>query len=179
MQSDPALAERVWNELSPRLESIELRSPVERAMLVKVLGQVPLRKGTQALIELALTRQETLESMRGRQFVLLQSANAGGVAQDELFQLWRASEDELLRLDAIEAFSALGGVHSRELLLAVLDDPRATPIEIVYVADRLVHIGPAREVAWQLKRASLRLSEPHAREALQGILWRWYPAPGK
>ncbi|HUR28475.1 MAG TPA: hypothetical protein VM509_09835, partial [Planctomycetota bacterium] len=63
--------------------------------------------------------------------------------------------------------------------IAVLDDPRTTPVEIVYVADRLVRIGPAREVAWQLKRKSLAVQDAHAREALQGILWRWYPAPVK
>ncbi|HTF87921.1 MAG TPA: hypothetical protein VK843_05895 [Planctomycetota bacterium] len=179
MADDPALATRVWSEFRPRLESIEKRPAAERASLVKLIGLIPLREATKALIKLALTQKDELESMRAQRFILRQAVNAGVPAQDELFELWRASSDELVRMDALEAFSALGGDHSRELLLQVLEDPRTTGQEMVFVADRLVRIGPAKEVAWQIKRATLRMQEPHSREAVQGILWRWYPAPKK
>lgn len=177
MADDPELAQRAWDKLSPRLETIELRTRVERAMLIKVLGQIPIERSVERLIAMAPNAPEELEGTRGQRFVLRQSVNAGRVAQDALYELWKKADGALLRLDAIEAFAALGNARSRELLLLVLEDARSTPQERVYAADRLVRIGPASEVAWQIKRASLRIDDPRARAAIQGILWRWYPAP--
>jgi len=177
MQQDSALAQRVWSKLRPRMESLELRSATERSVLIKLLGTIPVPELTQELHRLALASEGELERVRARRFVLMQSVNAGAQAQDALFELWRTAEDATLRLDALEALSAPGNPRSRELLLAVLDDPRASPQELVYVADRLVRIGPAREVAWQLKRAAVRIDDERARQAFQGVLWRWYPAP--
>ncbi len=179
MRADPALAQRVWGALAPQLDTYELRAPVERAMLVKILGQIPVLAATQRLIAMAREAQGELETIRAQRFLLRQCVNAGSIAQGELLRLWGAADDPVLRMDAIEAFSALGGDHTRELLLTVLDSPRTTPQELVFVADRLVRIGPASEVAWQLKRAALRMDDSLAREALQGILWRWYPPPPK
>ena len=177
MRADPALAERVWFSLRPRLEALSLRTPGERAMLIKILGLIPLREVTLMLQELAVASQGDLEMLRAQRFVLMQSVNAGVVAQDALFELWSRSTDPLLRLDAIEAIAAPGGARSRELLLRIFDDPRTTPQELVFIADRLARIGPASEIAWQLKRAAPSIADPIARQALQGILWRWYPAP--
>lgn len=177
MQRDEALAQRVWSKLRPRLESLDRRTSVERSVLIKVLGLIPLRDATQALHQLALVSEGELETVRARRFVLMQSVNAGNEAQDALFELWRTAQDATLRLDALEALSAPGNPKSRELLVRVLDDPRTSAQELVYVADRLVRIGPAHEVAWQLKRAAVRITDERARRAFQGILWRWYPAP--
>ncbi len=177
MRGDPALAQRVFEILAPRLESTVKGPSVERAMLIKILGQIPHPAATSLLLDLALATRGELESTRAQRFILRQSVNAGPAAQDALARLWRTHDDPLLRMDALEALSALGGEHGRELLIEVLEDPRASGQEIVYVADRLVRIGPAVEVAWQLKRAALRIEDGRAREALQGILWRWYPAP--
>ncbi len=177
MLSDPALAQRVFKLLGPRLQSSAPGPSVERAMLIKILGQIPDPAATRMLIDLALATRGELESTRAQRFILRQSVNAGPAAQAALAQLWRSHDDPLLRMDALEAIAALGGEHGRELLLEVLDDPRTSAQEMVYVADRLVRIGPAGEVAWQLKRATLRIEAAPAREALQGILWRWYPAP--
>ncbi|MBK8178892.1 MAG: hypothetical protein IPK67_08395 [Planctomycetes bacterium] len=179
MASRPEVARRAWDVLRPRLDTLATRTPVERAMLLKVLGQIPDPEATRTLLELGRGAQGDLEGTRAQRFILRQSVNAGPIAQDALYELWRASEDGLLRLDALEAFSALGGDHSRELLLKVFDDPRTSSTEMVYVADRLARIGPASEVAWQLKRAALAMQDPSAREALQGILWRWYPPPSQ
>jgi HEAT repeat protein len=179
MQRDPELARRVWSSLRPRLEFQGQRTPFERSVLIKVLGVIPLPDVTAELHRLADSTGGEFEFVRARRFVLMQSVNAGPQAQDALLAMWKGAEDATLRLDALEALSAPGDGHARELLLQVLDDPRTTDTELVFVADRLVRIGPAREVAWQLKRAALRVSDERARRAFQGVLWRWYPAPKK
>jgi HEAT repeat protein len=177
MDQDPALTERVWESLRRRLESAARGTTRETAELVAILGRVPHREASRALIAMARSTPGDLGSTRAQRQILLQASNAGPVAQDELFELWKSSEDPLLRMDAIEALSSQGGAHGRELLLKILDDPRTQSEETVFVADRLVRIGPASEVAWQIKRAALRLEDPRARKAVHGLLWRWYPAP--
>jgi hypothetical protein len=180
---DPALGERALERLLaayPRLPVQEGRPrPLgEHAQLLQAIGRVPVARATQWLLELARERpDDVVQGQRAHRWLCLQAGNGGPAAQALLFdELGRTSEPRA-RLDLLEAASAGGGDAARAGLFALLENPSAAPLEVLYAASRLVLIGPASEVAWRLKRAALRIEDPAAKRALQCLLWAWYPAP--
>ena len=62
----------------------------------------------------------------------------------------------------------------RERLLEWVVAPGIDPYEMLFIAGRLVQLGPAAEVAERLKRVSHALPQGEVRTALQCLLWTWY-----
>lgn len=179
--ADPEVARRAFEKLRELFEAQSDRTLNERAELIKCLGRLPLREGTEFLYAVAVGSKS--ESTRGRdqRWILLQSANGGAPAQAVLAEHLRASRDPLLRMDLLEALSAPGGEHARKTLLEVVSEPSTSAYELLYSADRLARIGPVSEVAWQLKRAYLQRAwtpeEQPVRQAFTDLLWLWFPGP--
>ena len=107
----------------------------------------------------------------------MQIGNIGEPSHELLLELLRTEDDVARRLDYLEGISMRGGDQAREILLEYVDGERATPYEVLYAAERLVRIGPARLVAPALKRATLRVEQEDVRGALQCLLWASYPGP--
>lgn len=174
---EPRLADRALAELLARHAGEAHRPLAERARLLHAIGLVPRVEAAAFLADLARTAEGELQGVRAHRWLVLRAGNAGPDAQRLLADRYEAESDAVRRLDLLEAFSAGAGEVARERLVALLDEERARPAEAPYAADRLVRLGPGRDVAPLLKRVALRTGEPTVQRALQCLLWTWYPAP--
>ncbi|MCE9594971.1 MAG: hypothetical protein K8S98_12350 [Planctomycetes bacterium] len=174
--SDTALAERVLVRLLDRHAREAQRPPSERAQLLQSIGQVPLAKATRFLLDLANRETARIQTFEPHRWLCLQAANTGAAGTAEFVAELARERAPVRRIDLLEGLSAPGGEAPRGALLELVQGEALAPHEIVYVADRLVTLGPVARIAPVLKRVTLRVEEPAARRALQCLLWRSYPS---
>jgi hypothetical protein len=178
MERDPALARRALERLGARDQLDAERPFEERRATLRAVGLIPLEEAAQRLHRLSQQVQGTVQGIPTARWLALQIGNTGEAGQSYLIQALDAEDDPLRRLDLIEALAANPTERAREWLLARAEAPDVAPYELLYLADRLVRIGPLERVAPVLKRATLRVEQADVRRALQGLLWTWYPGPG-
>ena len=177
MAADEAVAERVFEVLRQRHEAEAQRPLTDRMRLLQAIGQVPLESAARLLLAEARVAQGELQGDRAERWLFLQIGNGGPASIPVLEALLDEDRDAVRRLDVLEALSMRGGEPARDAMLRFVEREDARPIEILYAADRLVRIGPARTVAPVLKRVTLRVSDRYVRPALQCLLWTAYPGP--
>ena len=176
--SDPELARRAYTVLAEVLADLRHRPVEERALVLSSLGRLPLAASAERLLALVDgCAGESIQGLRAPHWLTLQAGNVGEAAHGLLLERLAGERDPVRRLDLLEALSLRGGTAARDRLLALVDGEVLGPYELLYVADRLVRIGPTAAVAPVLKRATLRVQKDDVRRALQGLLWRSYPAP--
>jgi HEAT repeat protein len=178
MERDPAVARRAFERLSARDADSTARPFEERRPTLRALGLVPLEESAAWLHRLSLQVQGTTQGIPTARWIVLQIGNTGEAGQPYLIEALAGEEDPQRRLDLIEALAANPTELAREWLLERADAPDVPPYELLYLADRLVRMGPLERVAPVLKRATLRVEQADVRRALQGLLWTWYPGPG-
>jgi len=173
----PPVAERAHEVLEERLARESHRALSQRVPLLSALGQVPLERAAELLLELSDDAEGVIQGQPARRWLTVQAGNTGDAAHPELLERLAAEPDPARRVDYLDALSTRGGASAREALLEFVQSERATPYEILFAASRLVRIGPTAQVAPVLKRATLRVSQDDVRRALQCLLWMWYPGP--
>ena len=176
---DPDLARRVFDRLQAAYAAESERPLDDLVQLLQSIGRVPHPAATALLLQRAQSSTEDeVKGMRPHRWLCLQAGNGGPGAQQKLFERLASEDDPLARLDLLEAASAAGGDAARTGLFAFIAGEGASDFELLYAASRLIRLGPAEEVAWQLKRLSLRMQDARAQRGLQCLLWSWYPDPG-
>ena len=172
---DPALAERVFAALARRREPESSRALGEGMRTLQAIGQVPVEDAARALVELSRSAQGEIANVRAARWILQQAGNTGPTGQRVLYEELLEATDPVRRLDCLESLSGWGGPVAVELLLDFVERDDSRPYEILYVADRLVHLGTVDRIAPVLKRVALRVTQPDVRVALQSLLWTNYP----
>jgi hypothetical protein len=177
----PDLTERTWQALLRRAELERALPPDQKLALFQSIGLVPRAQAARYLREFALELPEStpLKGKRAHEWLMIQASNTGVEGRAWLAEQLASERDPLRRIDLLWAVSAqrcadAGPCIGRDALLAVLDDPATAPLEMLFVAGRLVQLGPAQQIAPRLKRAVLRISDPEARLAFETLLWTWY-----
>jgi hypothetical protein len=170
---DPELARAAFDILEKlaRNERVAITDPraIDRA-----IGQIPLPVATQFLVDRAATATGMVSGLPAARWYMQQAGNTGPPGRAFLRARWDDETDLARRFDLIMAGSFEKTDDVRIFLEHVIESERATPWEILFAADILVHLGPASHVAPLLKRATLRVSDPRVRPALHCLLWAWY-----
>ncbi len=177
MREDPELARRVLAALEERRAPESGMGIAEQMRTLQAIGQVPLEEAARKLVERARTATGEVSGMSARRWLFQQASNAGPAGQLVLAAELERADDELERLDLIEAISAWGGPVGLDVLARFVESERARPYEILLAAERLVRLGTVEQVAPLLKRVTLRVTQPDVRVALQALLWLNYPGP--
>lgn len=172
--ANPGLAAAVLEVLDRRQRAEAELAERDRKYLVQAIGLVPGRASAELLIELGRSRYGVVDKLDAHRFHVLHVGNTGPEGLALLRELFAAETDPARRMDYL--WGALAGQDgtTRAFLVDVLLGERSRPHERLLAADRLVRMGPAREVAPLLKRATLRVEHPEVRVALQCLLWQWY-----
>jgi hypothetical protein len=145
--------------------------------VLSALGRLPLAAAAELLLARAEQAEGRIQSLRGAHWLPMQAGNGGDAAQPLLWARLVRERDPVRRLDLLAALSLRGGNAARDRMLELIDSGSLAPYELLFAADRVVVIGPTGVVAPVLKRATLRVDQDDVRRALQGLLWRSYPAP--
>jgi len=177
MKKDPELSQRAFERLR-ELDEVETgRSIAQRRTTLRAIGQVPLEESARYLHGLARDAQGQVQGLATARWLVLQAGNAGESGQRYLIRALGEERDPVRRLDLIEALAGSPTELARSWLLERAETPDVAPYELLYIADRLVRLGPLERVAPVLKRATLRVEQADVRRSLQGLLWTWYPGP--
>lgn len=175
--ADPELARRALTVLEDQLDGVAHRPLEEQAGVLSALGRLPLASAAELLLERAEETEGRIQSLRAAHWLTMQAGNVGEAAQPLLVARLERERDPIRRLDLLEALTMRGGNAARDRMLELIDSGSLSPYELLFAADRVVVIGPTGVVAPVLKRATLRVEQDDVRRALQGLLWRSYPAP--
>jgi hypothetical protein len=173
-EAHPGLADRALAILRGRFEARPLDSLEQREFLLQAVGMVPGPESTRWLLDLATERQEQIDRISSRRWLVMQASNTGPAGVDVLRERWRNESDPGLRFDLLWSGTLGHDEGTREFLLEVLEAERGAPQERLYAAERLAREGPASLVAPRIKRANLRMADPVFRPAMNCLLWRWY-----
>lgn len=177
MRADPELARRVLAALEERRAPESGMELSEQMRTLQALGQVPLEEAARKLVERARTATGTVSGMSARRWLYQQASNAGPAGQLVLAEQLERCDDELERLDLIEAIAAWGGPVGLDVLARFVESDRARPYEVLLASERLARLGTVEQVAPLLKRVTLRVTQPDVRVALQALLWLNFPGP--
>lgn len=177
LHDDRELAARAFDRLE-RLYAPRAHRPLEDNLpLLKLIGSVPDPRAVRRLLDLAADAEGELASGSAHRWLVRAASNGGSVAQQALAEELERVRDPRRRLDLLEALAGHDTDVAREELLEFVLDEDEDPLLVLYAADRLARIGPARTVLPVLKRVFLRASEERVRRGLQCLLWHWYPRP--
>jgi len=178
MAADEALAQRALARLFERNALEEHRPLAQRTAIFKALAQLPLAEAAEFLHRTGVAAgEESLESLRAHDWLMIQAANTGPAGRQRLAELLAQEVDPLRRLDLIDALASIRDGLARETLLALAEDASRAALERVFAAQGAIKVGPSWEVAPRLKRVCYALDgaeDLEARLALQCLLWTWY-----
>jgi hypothetical protein len=147
---------------------------VDAQSVDRAIAQLPIPEATRFLYDAAKRTPGPLDGVSAHRWFLIQAANTGAAGRAWLRERWGEEADPAWRVDITTACAADRDASSLEFLLRVVDDEKATPLEILHAANLLVHQGPADVVAPRLKRVALRIEDARVRPALNCLLWEWY-----
>ncbi len=174
VRADPALASRMFEALMRRYENERHRPLQDRAATLKALGIVPLAEAAAFLHEVGVEAGlDRIEGLRAHEWLMIQAANTGQPGLEWMCAELAREADPRRRIDLFWAIGTHRNETAREALLEVAEGTAHSPYEVLFVAGRLVKIGPTEVLAPRLKRVSYTL-EGDVRRALQCLLWRWY-----
>ena len=171
---DPELAARTFEVLLERNHRESHRPLAERLATFKGIGLVPSREAATFLRDLGLAHDgELLQGLRAHEWAMIQAGNTGLAGRGYLLEVLEDEQDPARRLDLIVAVAGERDELARSALaeLAMRDE---RPFESLFLASRLVLLGPAARMASKLKRLSVTLDDGEARRAVRCLLWRWY-----
>lgn len=176
-EANPGLAERALALLDRRQRELAGRPLRDRQAVLQAIGQIPGRESARLLLELGRAAEGELGGLSAFRWHLLQIANTGPQGLAVVREAYAAERDPLRRIDLLWAVCFGSDEATRELLLSMLADEQAAPLEVLLAAQRLIRLGPALEVAPAIKRATLRIQDSLVRPALECLLWSWYGLP--
>jgi len=173
-EANPGLEDRAREQLVARIE--EDRGDFDRIKpRLQALGLVPGRASAAYLLELADELDDrVVQGLDLHRWLARTAGNAGPDARLYLAERWSTEEDELRRMNLLEAAGGAQDEVSRRFLIDLLEGDRATEYERLVAAEWLVRLGPARVVAGLLKRVALRMEGNQTRRAIDCLLWTWY-----
>jgi len=178
LRRSPTLASSAFERLLQRHALEEHRPLAQRAATLKALGQMPLVEAARFLHELGHgAGEERIESLRAHDWLMIQASNTGVAGRTYLAEALRQEEDPLRRIDLIDAVGSHRDDLARARLLALVEGEAQAPLERLFAANALIHVGPSWEVAPRLKRVAIAMQAPEeatARTALQCLLWHWF-----
>ncbi len=177
MRRDVRIAERVLQILLEQDRALAGNPFWDRAPLLAAIASVPLEAAANYLAGMWNAPGAAQDGISVRHWMDMRIGNTGVPGQRLLWEALEKEKDPLRRIDLLEAFASQGGELARSRLLEFVLSDAAGPYEVLYAADRLVRLGPTERVAPVLKRATLRVTQPDVRVALQGLLWLNYPGP--
>ena len=177
-QRDAALAQRSFDRLAALRRGEAGPARVEVRALDRAISLLPLDAAAELLYAAALEPGAPISGVTRHRWYAQMIGNAGAPGARFLQERWKTEPDPVRRLDLFASAIYAQDDAARDLLVAVLDDPRTTPCEGLYAADKLCHFGPAERMAPILKRYALRIADPRTRPALNDLLWRWYGLQG-
>lgn len=175
---EPALAERAYSVLVGLRQGAIQPLRVEPRTIDRAIAQMPLRSAAEVLYGAALEPGNDISRVSRHRWYVQMIGNTGAAGALLLREKWKTESDPVRRLDLVSSAIYAQDDAARDFLLLVLEDPRTTACEGLYVADRLVHFGPGRRMAPILKRYALRVDDRRVRPALNDLLWRWYGLDG-
>ncbi len=178
-ESTPGLAERAFEVLLSRFESVIERPVSEQKVVLKAIGQVPLRAAAKFLHDraLELERQGLADSfagLRAHHWFMIQAANTGHPGRSYLASMLEQETDPSKRLDLIWVVAADRTDFARNFLIEFLEDGQRSPYEVLFAAQILARLGPAGRVAPKLQRICYRMRNEDVRLALRCLMWNWY-----
>jgi hypothetical protein len=175
LREDPALATRAFESLRLRWED-EAELPLSQKLAtLQAVGLTPGRAAAEWLYALGLSREEEeVLGLTPHRWFVMQVANTGDEGRGVLIEQLATTTDPVRRLDLIMGIASTRSERVRGVLLELVEDDGANPYERLYVADRLLRVGPATVVAPVLKRVGLRMELGEVRRALACLLWTWY-----
>ena len=180
LRERPDLARRALEALTAELEARAHRPLSERIGLLVAVSRLPLAEAAELLLELGAAETEAfVQGQSSARWFAMQAGNVGEPAHALLLERFQGATDPLARIDWLEALTLRGEPAARDRVLELIEADQLTPYELLYVAERLVRIGPAAIVAPAIKRATLRTDQNDARRGLQCLLWSSYPGPSE
>ncbi|MBK7877557.1 MAG: hypothetical protein IPJ77_17820 [Planctomycetes bacterium] len=177
-RKDAALAQRGLDVLVGMRKGELQPLRVELRTIDRAIALVPLDAAAELLYQAAIEPGEPISGVSRHRWYAQMIGNTGAPGARLLRERWKHEEEAVRRLDLVSSAIYEQDDAARDFLFAVLDDPRTTPCEAMFVADKLCHFGPAHRVAPALKRFALRVNDPRVRPALNDLLWRWYGPHG-
>jgi hypothetical protein len=174
--------QRVLDRLRAADEPLRSLPLAERLPLLQAIGQLPSASAAQhlRLVALAAAPGEQVRGLRAHEWAMITAANTGTPGRMALAQQLAQERDASRRIDLLWAVAATrcaaesSACSERDFLLEHVDREGIDPYELLYTADRLVHMGTTELLAPRLKRTCLRVTDERVRNALQCMLWRWY-----
>lgn len=178
-ESTPGLAERAFEVLLSRYESVRERPMSEQKVVLKAMGQVPLRAAAKFLHDRALEIEreglaESFAGLRAHHWFMIQAANTGHPGRSYLASMLEQETDPSKRLDLIWVVAADRTDFARNFLIEFLEDGERSPYETLFAAQILARLGPAERVAPKLQRICYRMRNEDVRLALRCLMWNWY-----
>lgn len=174
--------QRVLDRLRAADEPAHALPLAQRIPVLQAIGQLPSAAAALYLRELALgaSAADEVRGLRAHEWAMITAANTGKPGRMALAGQLAAERDPSRRIDLLWAVAATrctaesSACGERDFLLEHVDREGLDPYELLYVADRLVHMGTTELLAPRLKRTCLRVTDERVRNALQCMLWRWY-----
>lgn len=174
LQTDAELADEAFEVLKALVLAESLGPISRRASFYQSIGQIPSAAAAEFLLEAAERETEEVDGMRSTRWLLLQAGNTGSPGSTVLHESWRNAIDPVPRLDRLEALYSSDHERARLIFAEAATRDHVTPYEVLFAADKLCRIGPAKFCAPILKRVALRCKHAEVRQALQCLLWRFY-----
>jgi len=172
--ANPETPRRVHDILTGLLKEQVSQDEAASVGLLQHLSQVPTRETAEFVMNVGRNSDAIIRGWPAHRWCAFQTYNVGPIGLDYLRELHATEPDPFRRLDYLAAIWQDHSDDARAVLRDVIHDERSQPQELIYAADRLVRIGPAREQAPYLKRLYLANTDERVRPALQCLLWRWY-----
>lgn len=172
-ESNPGSPERAFERLMEAWR-IEDSDDVARLSILQAMSSVPLPETASFLLDFGRQFEGDIQGRDPHRWACAMIWNTGEHGRDLLRSEYPGEKDPFRRLDFIEYIWQDHSDASREVLLEQLLAEGTDPYELLYLADRLIRIGPADIVAPVLKRVYYNNTHRVARPALQCMLWLWY-----
>ena len=177
LADEPELASAAFEQLETVYQPNAHLPVADNLGVLKLIGSVPDPRAVELLLELAREAEGEIQTLSTYRWLVRAASNGGDEAQKALVSELERETDPLRRLDLLEALAGHDGDVARRALLEFVRDENEDPLLVLYTAERLARIGPARDVLPVLKRVFLSSSDERVRRGLQCLLWHWYPRP--
>jgi hypothetical protein len=169
---DSDVPQRALEALQARLE--EPASARDRNDLIYSIGFIPLREAALFIMAQAPNLPPTIGQLDAFEWCCGAVYNTGEVGRQVLRELYRTETDPMNRVALIQYIWQDKEPASLEVLLEAFLNEETNPYERLFLADRMIRIGPATRLAPIIKRTYLGITHPVVRPALQCLLWAFY-----
>ena len=164
--------ERAFQALKAR--AAEPATAKDRNDLIRSIGFIPLREAAEFVMAQYDVLPPTIGHLDSFEWCCGAVFNTGEAGMQLLRELYAAETDPMKRIALIQYIWQDKAEASLEVMLEAFLDEATNPYERLFLADRMIRIGPATRLAPIIKRTYLGITHPVVRPALQCILWSFY-----